>query len=235
MAGLGRKVFTAGEVLRAADVNGYLMDQTVQVYAGTAARGSAIGTATTEGMITYLADTNKLQAATGTATWVDVSSKIVQVVQGTLTTTASSSSTSFTDTGLSVTITPTVNTSTILLICQGNASITYPSSFNSTAQFRLTGGNSSNFVGDAASNRTRTAIHLRSASAWIPADTSVPFNITYMDSPATTSATTYKLQYKYGESGAGGGVVYINRSYNDTDSTLFGRTASSLIAIEVLA
>lgn len=72
MAGSGRKVFTAGEVLRAADVNGYLMDQAVQVYAGTAARGSAIGTATSAGMMSYLSDQAKLQLATGTATWVDV-------------------------------------------------------------------------------------------------------------------------------------------------------------------
>jgi hypothetical protein len=72
MAGLGRKVFTAGEVLTAANVQGYLQDQVVQVYAGTAARGSVIGTATTEGMVTYLSDTNTIQVATGTATWETV-------------------------------------------------------------------------------------------------------------------------------------------------------------------
>jgi hypothetical protein len=49
------------------------MDQAVQVYAGTAARGSAIGSATTEGMVSWLADTDQLQVATGTATWADVS------------------------------------------------------------------------------------------------------------------------------------------------------------------
>jgi hypothetical protein len=52
-----RKVFTAGEVLTAADVQEYLSDQTVMTFAGTAARGSAIGTAV-EGMLTYLADTD---------------------------------------------------------------------------------------------------------------------------------------------------------------------------------
>ncbi len=72
MAGLGRKVFTAGEVLTAANVQDYLQDQVVQVYASAAARSSVIGTATTEGMVTYLADTNTIQVATGTATWVDV-------------------------------------------------------------------------------------------------------------------------------------------------------------------
>jgi hypothetical protein len=50
-----RKVFTAGEVLAAADVNEFLMDQAVQSFAGTAARGSAIPTPTT-GMYTHLED-----------------------------------------------------------------------------------------------------------------------------------------------------------------------------------
>jgi hypothetical protein len=61
-----RKIFTAGEVLAAADVNTFLMDQSVMTFAGTAARGSAIGTAT-EGMLTYLEDTNSFEFYNGTA------------------------------------------------------------------------------------------------------------------------------------------------------------------------
>jgi hypothetical protein len=47
----------------------YLQDQVVQTYAGTAARGSAIGTAVSEGMVSYLADTDSLEVyrAIGTA------------------------------------------------------------------------------------------------------------------------------------------------------------------------
>ena len=45
----------------------YGVDQTVQVYAGTAARGSAIGTAVSEGMVSYLADSNVVQAYDGAA------------------------------------------------------------------------------------------------------------------------------------------------------------------------
>jgi hypothetical protein len=57
-----RKVFTAGEVLAAADVQEFLQDQAVMSFAGTAARGSAIGTATAkEGMLTYLADTDTFE------------------------------------------------------------------------------------------------------------------------------------------------------------------------------
>lgn len=61
-----KKTFTAGEVLAAADVNTFLMDQAVMTFASSAARGSAIGTAT-EGMLTYLADTNVFQFWNGTA------------------------------------------------------------------------------------------------------------------------------------------------------------------------
>ena len=70
MAGLGYKVFTAGEVLTAANVMGYLQDQAVMVFAGTAARGSAIGTAT-EGMVTYLTDSNTITVYDGSA-WQQV-------------------------------------------------------------------------------------------------------------------------------------------------------------------
>jgi len=61
-----RKVFTAGEVLSATDVNSFLMDQTIMTFAGTAARGSAIPTPT-EGMITYLSDTNTFQFWNGSS------------------------------------------------------------------------------------------------------------------------------------------------------------------------
>jgi hypothetical protein len=66
MAGAGFKDFQAGEVLTAVDVDTYLMQQTVMVFAGTAERGSAIGTAS-EGMFTYLKDTNALEYYDGSS------------------------------------------------------------------------------------------------------------------------------------------------------------------------
>ena len=70
MAGLGRKVWSAGDVLAAAEVNGYLMDQAVMVFATEAARSSAIP-APSQGMVAYLQDTSSLQVY-GTA-WAGVS------------------------------------------------------------------------------------------------------------------------------------------------------------------
>lgn len=63
---MSRKVFTAGEVLAAADVNSFLMDQTVMSFAGTAARGSAIPSPV-NGMTTYLEDTKDLRIYDGSA------------------------------------------------------------------------------------------------------------------------------------------------------------------------
>lgn len=59
----GRKIFTAGEVLTASNLNTFVADQVVFVFAGSAARASGIGTAT-EGMLSYLEDTNRLEVFT---------------------------------------------------------------------------------------------------------------------------------------------------------------------------
>lgn len=61
-----RQVFDSGEVLSATDVNNFLMNQMVMTFAGTAARGSAIATPT-EGMLTYLADSNTFEFYNGTS------------------------------------------------------------------------------------------------------------------------------------------------------------------------
>ena len=66
-AGLGFKTFTSGEVLTAADTNGYLM-QGVLVFASSAARTSAI-TSPQEGQYSYLKDTNSTEYYDGAA-WI---------------------------------------------------------------------------------------------------------------------------------------------------------------------
>jgi hypothetical protein len=66
-AGLGFKTFTTGEVLTAADVNGYLM-QGILVFASEAARNSTI-TSPQEGQFAFTKDNNSLWYYTGSA-WV---------------------------------------------------------------------------------------------------------------------------------------------------------------------
>lgn len=70
--GSGFRTFQSGEVLTAANVQNFLMEQSVMVFAGTAALGSAIGTAVEPGMVAYLTDADQLihyvaDAAQGTA------------------------------------------------------------------------------------------------------------------------------------------------------------------------
>lgn len=70
MAGSGRKTFSPGDVLTSSDVQNYLMDQSVMVFAGTAARTSAIPSPSA-GMVAYSTATS-LQVYNGSA-WVDLS------------------------------------------------------------------------------------------------------------------------------------------------------------------
>ena len=75
MAGAGKKTFVAGEVLTAAQVNDYLMDQAVMRFANEAARTAAFGGAgeptLAEGMMSFLDDTNSVQVYNGSA-WVAI-------------------------------------------------------------------------------------------------------------------------------------------------------------------
>jgi len=67
---VGRKTWAADDVLTAADLNGYLMDQAVMIFASSTARGGAI-LAPVEGMMTYLQDSNRFDFWDGAA-WTQI-------------------------------------------------------------------------------------------------------------------------------------------------------------------
>ena len=90
-AGLGYKEFATGDVLTAADANGYLASQVVMVFASAAARTSAIASPQ-EGMISYLKDTNSTEYYSGSA-WVAVAGAGGGMTQLGSTTTLSGAST----------------------------------------------------------------------------------------------------------------------------------------------
>ena len=73
MAGAGYKLFNTGDVLTAAQVNTYLNEQTVMVFASSAARTSALSGVLAEGMMSYLQDTNAVEVYDG-SNWVSVGS-----------------------------------------------------------------------------------------------------------------------------------------------------------------
>ena len=232
MAGAGFKDFAVGEVLTATDVDTYLMQQSVMRFADSAARGSALGTATgtavplAEGMVSYLDDVNTVQVYTGTGWTSPVAGVGANTASAVKTDTFTTSSATYVDiTDLSVSITPRFATSKVLII----ASVMFLNSGNNkTAAIQLVRDSTAIGIGDAASSRTRASAGYQSEDNVVHAQG--PTSIVFLDSPATTSATTYKLQMLV-DSGTG----VVNRGKGDGDSASSFRTASSITVIEVAA
>jgi hypothetical protein len=183
-AGLGFKTFNTGDVLSAADTNGYLM-QGVLVFADAAARTAAI-TSPQEGQMSFLKDTNSTEYYSGSA-WVAVGGggggKVLQVVQATYSTATSNSTTTYADTGLSLSITPSATSSKVLVLTMTPA--------------RKASGNSDNGLWIRIV-RGATSV-LESGYALFTGDADALFGVVsqhYLDSPSTTSATTYKTQFR---------------------------------------
>jgi hypothetical protein len=217
-----RKVFVAGEILTAADVNTNLMDQAVMSFAGTAARGSAIPSPV-EGMVTYLNDADRLEVYTNA--WKPVGG-VLQVVSTVKTNTFTTSSGTFTDvTDLSVTITPTSATSKILIQAFTNYSFTDNSN---QAFFRVLRGSTPLAVGDASGSRISATFS--SSGAWnTPGYGTNQATVVFLDSPNSTSALTYKVDCRRGI----GGTLTVNRDGIDSDNANHGRTVSTITVMEI--
>ena len=143
--------------------------------------------------------------------------KILQVVSTTKVDAFTMSSGGFTDvTGLSATITPTSATSKILVIA--SVSISAQTGYNAYLNLVRNSTNISQSTG-GTSNMTKT---ITAGIFWFHP------TVVFEDSPATTSATTYKIQVR-AENTAGG--VAVNRRY---DSAAYGST-SSITVMEVSA
>ena len=156
---------------------------------------------------------------------------ILQVVSTTKTDTSSFTSNTtntFVDlSGLSVSITPTAASSKILI--QFDVSVAVGTG---TVHVRLVRGSTPIAVGDSASNRLQSTVARRSQSS-VYAIESTPMSMSFLDSPNTTSATTYKLQGTAGSSY--NTTYYVNRSSSDTDADYGARVASTITATEVAA
>ena len=118
-------------------------------------------------------------------------SKIVQVVQATSTTKTTVAAASFTTTGLEVTITPTSNTSKVLIL----SSFIFGQAKNVNANqdnmkyFTLYRGST-----NLAPGNSRFYAHQNEVAGSCNFDEQTQIgSIHFLDSPATTSATTYKL------------------------------------------
>ena len=130
---------------------------------------------------------------------------VLQVVSANLTTVASTTSTSFVDTGLTATITPKFATSKVLVLVTASG-LEKPSSSGESISLSLV-KNSSDIFGQTNIMYSTTAMGFVTESSMV-----------YLNSPATTSATTYKLQFRCRL----GGTIKINQdnSYDYSSITL---------------
>jgi hypothetical protein len=224
-----RKVFVAGEILTAADVNTNLMDQAVMVFDDSAARGSAIPTPS-EGMVTYLKDTNAVEKYDGSA-FVNVDTgKILQVVTVEKTDTFTTSSTSYVDvTGLSLQITPSSASSKVLVLMDVKYSSLESGTLSST-HLDLVRSATSLGRGNLAGNRVQAISSVLTDDRYNTQGGIWNAHSTLLDSPATTSATTYKVRARVGVSGE---LATVNRSGSDADSAASARVSSRITLMEV--
>jgi hypothetical protein len=154
-----------------------------------------------------------------------VGGKILQVVTAQKTDTFSTNSTSFVDvTGLSVSITPSSASSKILIL----ASLSLGND-GTHCSARIYRDAVSIAKGDSAGSRIRATWH---ASPPSTADINSK-NMSWVDEPATTSATTYKISISVPNSSSYN--VYVNRAANDTDAQYQSRVASSITVMEISA
>ena len=245
MAGAGYKLFATGDVLTAAQVNTYLNEQTVMVFADSAARTTALSGVLAEGMMSYLQDTDSVEVYDGSAwtavggggltsplttkgdIWVygtgdtrlpvgtdghtlvaDSSTatglayaapagggKVLQVINATYATQTASSSSTYADTGLTATITPSATNSKILVLVSQTGLLKISSDTN--IRLRLLRGATELIEFDRTAGETDD-------SGWNGVGGS---STCYLDSPNTTSATTYKTQF---QSSGNTGSVFVN-------------------------
>ena len=144
-----------------------------------------------------------LTIASGVPSWATPAGggKVLQVVSASYATSTSSSSASYIDTGLTATITPTLNTSKILVLLAQNGAYKDVGATTGAIGLKLLRAGSD--IAQITTNGlyTDTNMMLYGSS----------YALSYLDSPATTSATIYKTQFQR-TSGLGNATVQISSS-----------------------
>jgi hypothetical protein len=136
--------------------------------------------------------------------------KVLQVVSAVTTTVVNIATTTQTDTGITATITPTASTSKILVIVSYNNSVDRETNESNAGALLLRGATTIMNYG----TYKLTGVQVAGTSRITSTHTG---NITFLDSPATTSATTYKLQGAVQNAASGGDVTF---QYDNAPSTI---------------
>ena len=137
--------------------------------------------------------------------------KVLQVVQGTLSSAASSNSQTYADTGLTADITPSATSSKVLVILSHNLGLSRGNDGACDARVKLVRASTDIWGGETLNPYLRSQAHSGALVLYWT------WGTTFLDSPNTTSATTYKTQYKSGESAD---TVYVSTSGQTDTITL---------------
>jgi hypothetical protein len=148
---------------------------------------------------------------------------ILQVVSTAKTDAFTMSGTVLTDiTGLSASITPSATSSKILVLA--SVAVGGASGVNGALTILLRGATPI-AVSDSAGSRAETTSMIENLSPSAPQTT----NVSFLDSPNTTSAVTYKFQTRSNNAS----TVFVNRTVTDSDNSAFGRSVSTITLLEV--
>ena len=218
------KVFSNGSVLNASEINDNLMNQSVMVFTNSSTRAAALASPTT-GMTTFLEDSQTISIYDGTD-WkqsLGVTGGILQIVSTVKSDTFTVASTSYSNiTGVSASITPT-STSSKILVLLSLGLVDMSGAVIVTGDITRAGTQIG--VGNTAGSRTRAGW---GRVADVNRGTSINYN--FLDSPATTSSTTYQARIR-----SNAGTAFVNRLSTDSDLTLTPRTISTITLMEVSA
>jgi hypothetical protein len=137
---------------------------------------------------------NILTVAGGVPTWAAPPSggKVLQVVQATTTTATTIASTTAVDTTITGTITPSSSSSKILVLVNMVVNASSTGSQLSVGSQLVRGATTILSYYTATGPKVGTIQSL--GTNWTNANLTIPVSMMYLDSPATTSATTYKVQ-----------------------------------------
>ena len=164
-----------------------------------------------------------------------VGGKILQVIQAVKTdsqsfTSSGSGDDRFDITGLSASITPSSSSNKILITYSVH---TASPNGGYRSHLHLMRGSTDIYRGDDASSRTRCSNFIYSRNDSVGHIPSYLCSGTFLDSPSTTSATTYKLQIQTHNSG--GNVYYVNTASSNPSSSSGQNPPSQITVMEVAA
>ena len=157
---------------------------------------------------------------------------IIQVKSATITNTFVNDQETFADvTGVTVTITPKFNTSKMLVMYNGCAGMEATNRMGHVRIVRVIGGstNTTIYVGDQGeSNQARASSSFATVYNYMMQQ----FSGTFMDSPATTNAVTYKMQVAAGDQGY---TVNIGKEHGNSNEFSRARVPTTITVMEVSA